>query len=364
MDINISQKSPYTIRNNATPQQTGFWAKLKEQNGWNALGFHIEILSDGKIQSSADMLVLVTYIASDLTMAYVPYIPFSEVHTIHTGNILEELTETIHPYLPDNVLFFRYDVPWESPWTQDHDRYDNSGNWLGNPEPHIRELRMNFGTQNHALRKAVSDALPTNTIFIDLNKSTQELIYNMKSKTRYNIRLSQKKGVDVRIAERTELDKWYEIYAETTQRNHIHADDYKFFDHAIEAQNSDKETDLYMLIAEKNKTPLAGMFLTIVNEQATYLYGASSSRNRNLMGTYQLQWEAMQLAKQCGCTRYDMFGVSPSPDTSHPMYGLYRFKSGFGGHLFHRQGCWDYVFDEAKYNIYRATEAQSVGYHN
>ncbi|MFO7864837.1 MAG: peptidoglycan bridge formation glycyltransferase FemA/FemB family protein [Salinivirgaceae bacterium] len=364
MDISIYQKSPYTIRNNATPQQTGFWAKLKEQNGWNALGFHVDISSDKTVHRSADMLVLVTYIASDLTMAYIPYIPFSEVHTTHTGNLLEELAEAIHPHLPDNVLFIRYDVPWESPWTQENDRYDYAGNWLGNPEPHVRELRMNFGTHNHALRKAVTDALPTNTIFIDLDKSNQELLHDMKGKTRYNIRLSQKKGVDVRIAKSSELNKWYEIYAETTRRNHIHADDYTFFDRAIKAQASDTETDVHMLIAEKDETPLAGMFLTIVNEQATYLYGASSSQCRNLMGTYQLQWEAMQLAKQSGCKRYDMFGVSPSPDSSHPMYGLYRFKSGFGGHLFHRQGCWDYVFGEAKYNAYRATEAHSVGYHN
>ncbi len=63
------------------------------------------------------------------------------------------------------------------------------------------------------------------------------------------------------------------------------------------------------------------------------------------MPTYALQWEAIKIAKEYGCTEYDMFGVSPGPDHSHPMYGLYQFKTGFGGELFHHLGCWDYLLD-------------------
>ena len=68
------------------------------------------------------------------------------------------------------------------------------------------------------------------------------------------------------------------------------------------------------------------MFLVLSAHRATYLYGASSSSMRNLMPTYALQWKAMLIAKKCDCTEYDMFGVSPNPDPSHPMYGLYRFN--------------------------------------
>lgn len=68
------------------------------------------------------------------------------------------------------------------------------------------------------------------------------------------------------------------------------------------------------------------MFLVLSAHRATYLYGASSSSMRNLMPTYALQWKAMQIAKKCDCTEYNMFGVSPNPDPSHPMYGLYRFN--------------------------------------
>jgi len=64
-----------------------------------------------------------------------------------------------------------------------------------------------------------------------------------------------------------------------------------------------------------------------------------------------------------GCTEYDMFGTSPNPDPAHPMYGLFRFKTGFGGNLFHRMGCWDYPFDNEKYELFRAREMNGPGYH-
>ena len=74
------------------------------------------------------------------------------------------------------------------------------------------------------------------------------------------------------------------------------------------------------------------------------------------MASYALQWEAIRIARQSGCREYDMFGTAPNSNTGHPMYGLYRFKSGFGGHMFHRMGCWDYPLNKAKYNTFRAQE--------
>ena len=105
------------------------------------------------------------------------------------------------------------------------------------------------------------------------------------------------------------------------------------------------------------------MFLVLSAHRATYLYGASSSSMRNLMPTYALQWKAMLIAKKCDCTEYDMFGVSPNPDPSHPMYGLYRFKQGFGGEIFHQLGCWDYPIDDEKYNYFVAKEMGMQGYY-
>ena len=364
MDLKVVTKHPMEISENYIPQQTTFWANFKQRNGWHVQAFHLELSESDSLITYADMLILTQRIAPDATMAYIPYIPFEIPAKYHYGDVLEQITESIKLHLPKDCLFLRFDVSWESPWVYEPERFDANGNWLGNPAPHVRELRMNFGTRTHALRKAGTDVLPSNTLFVDLNKRPESILQKMKSKTRYNVRLSERKGVSVRRADKTELPTWYRLYRETTLRNHIHYDDYQFFEALWKAQKKDPETKLELLLAEKDNEPLAGMILTMNNGRATYLYGASSSKNRDLMGPYRLQWEAMLTAQQNGCETYDMFGVSPSDDPTHPMYGLYRFKKGFGGHLFHRQGCWDYVFNEREYQLFRTEEQQMQGYHN
>ena len=118
-----------------------------------------------------------------------------------------------------------------------------------------------------------------------------------------------------------------------------------------------------LLVAEWDGIPLAAMFLIISGTRGSYLYGASSSEHRNLMATYALQWEAIRISKEKGCTEYDMFGISPGPDPSHPLYGLYKFKTGFGGKLYHSLGCWDYPLISDKYNEFRSSELLSRGFH-
>ncbi|MGL4987163.1 MAG: lipid II:glycine glycyltransferase FemX, partial [Treponemataceae bacterium] len=79
-------------------------------------------------------------------------------------------------------------------------------------------------------------------------------------------------------------------------------------------------------------------------EEAVYLYGASSNEKRNLMPAYLLQWVAIKDAKESGCIQYDFYGIPPTDDINHPMHGLYRFKTGFGGRIVHRVGSFDIPF--------------------
>jgi lipid II:glycine glycyltransferase (peptidoglycan interpeptide bridge formation enzyme) len=81
------------------------------------------------------------------------------------------------------------------------------------------------------------------------------------------------------------------------------------------------------------------------------------------MATYALQWEAIKISKKRGCKEYDMFGVSPNKDENHPLYGLYKFKIGFGGNIFHSLGCWDYPLDQEKYQLYKSLELRTQGFH-
>src|SRR6056297_3103285 len=233
---------------------------------------------------------------------------------------------------------------------------------MGEPDPYVQELRMNFDTHYGMLRRSPSDVLPTNTVFMDLQHSRDEMMQGMKSKTRYNIRLSYRKGVTVREGSLEDLPAWYAIYEETVRRNGILRSDYQYFRNVLTARKNSKSSSVHLLLAEKDGLPVAGMFLAKSAERATYLYGASSSSRRNLMSTYALQWEAMSRAKKMGCEYYDLFGIAPKADPNHPMYGLYRFKTGFGGELFHRQGCWDYPYQEEQYELLRAAELQADGY--
>jgi lipid II:glycine glycyltransferase (peptidoglycan interpeptide bridge formation enzyme) len=187
----------------------------------------------------------------------------------------------------------------------------------------------------------------------------------MKPKTRYNIKLAQKKGVTVRIADLSDLSIWYSLYTETANRNGLYLNDIKYFKAILttKADTTKSPADVYYLIAEIDNKPLAAMFLIITGNRSSYLYGASSNINRNYMATYALQWFAIRLSKEKGCKEYDMFGISPNKDVTHPLYGLYRFKTGFGGQIFHGLGCWDYPFDHEKYNIFKSIEIRNQGFH-
>src|SRR5690606_26751111 len=148
------------------------------------------------------------------------------------------------------------------------------------------------------------------------------LLANMKSKTRYNISMAKGRGVRKESWDVQSLEIWYELYRQTAKRNNVSVHDLNYFRivHSARANNSESAADVYMLVAYVDDEPLAAMFLVVSANRATYLYGASSTENRNYMGTYALQWRAMQLAREKGCTEYDFFGISPDADPAHPMY--------------------------------------------
>jgi len=158
---------------------------------------------------------------------------------------------------------------------------------------------------------------------------------------------------------------WYDLYKQTAVRNNFFLHDISYFRIVLSARANDtlSPADVHLLVAEVEGKPLAAMFLVVSANRGTYLYGASATENRNYMATYALQWRAMQIAKEKGCTEYDFFGVAPQADESHPMYGLYRFKTGFGGEIFHRMGCWDYPLDNEKYKYYTSMEFKNQSYH-
>ena len=353
-------------------QQTAFWSIVKRKVGWQSMALNFKsyhsqlfhnVSNDGPITS--DLLVIIQQINHTDSIAYVPYGPELEPDQEFQGLFLEELSECLRSFLPKNCFMIRYDLCWEAFWADDASFVDDSGHVLEEPSTKSQEMRLNFNTVNWNLSKSQTNILPTNTLYLDLESSLDVILARMKPKTRYNINLSIKKGVTVRVADLSDLHIWYQLYKETAHRNGLFVNDIKHFEAILTAKSASTTSpaDVYYLIAEVDNAPLAAMFLIVSGNRGSYLYGASSSNNRNFMATYALQWEAIKISKAKGCTEYDMFGVSPNKDNSHPLYGLYKFKIGFGGDLFHSLGCWDYPFDNQKYQLYKCMEVTNQGYH-
>lgn len=371
MEIQIEPKQIIDAYSTPIVQQTSFWSKVKERLGLFSSAYEFKVRNrdiyegvGGFSCTNADFILFFQYLNQEDYLAYVPYGPEVEPSENDQGAFLEELSEILKSYLPKNCIALRYDLNWESHWCKEED-FDEDGTWIGLPKSEFQEIKLNYGTCNRNLRKANTNILPANTIVLDLTQKESDLLQRMKPKTRYNIKLALRKGVEVRSMGIEGLKIWYDLYHETALRNGLFINDYLYFEtmFASKMEGEDNEVKVQLLVAYYDGIPLSAMFLVLSSYRATYLYGASSSQMRNVMSTYALQWKAIQIAKANNCFEYDMFGIAPSPNPSHPMYGLYKFKQGFGGEIYHQLGCWDYPIEEDKYNYFSACEMNMQGYY-
>jgi peptidoglycan pentaglycine glycine transferase (the first glycine) len=189
-----------------------------------------------------------------------------------------------------------------------------------------------------------------NTVLLDLTPEPDELLAAMKSKWRYNVRLAKRKGVTVRQGQLADLSLLYEMYARTAAR-----DDFVIRPEAYyrDAWGAFIEAGLAQpLIAEAEGEAIAMVIIFQFAERAWYMYGASRNVHREKMPNNLLQWEAMQWAREQGCTVYDMWGAPDELDESDPMWGVYRFKAGFGGEFVRHIGAWDYPTSRPGYWLY------------
>jgi peptidoglycan pentaglycine glycine transferase (the first glycine) len=207
-----------------------------------------------------------------------------------------------------------------------------------------------------------------NTVLIDLTPSEEEMLARMKQKTRYNVRLAEKKGVTLRVGTIEDLPMLYKMYAETSIRDGFVIRDEEYYRTVWETfmhSNVDtlersqvltfKRSNVPMcepLIAEVNNVPIAAIFVFYFADRACYVYGMSRGEHREKMPTYLLQWEAMKRAKAKGCTVYDLWGAPEVFDESDSMWGVYRFKEGLGGQVVRTLGAWDFAPSPLWYKMY------------
>ncbi|MFN2146063.1 MAG: lipid II:glycine glycyltransferase FemX, partial [Anaerolineales bacterium] len=198
-----------------------------------------------------------------------------------------------------------------------------------------------------------------NTVLVDLSKSEDELLSCMKQKTRYNIRLAGRRGVTIRQGSEIDLDLAYKMYLETSIRDEfvIRSEMYyrTLWDKFM------KEGLAKLLLAEFEGQPLGGLILFVFGKFAWYFYGMSNQQHIDKMPNYLLQWEAMRLAKNMGCQVYDMWGAPEIFNSTDGMWGVYRFKSGFGGTVVHTPGAFDYAPRKGIYILFNRILPRLLG---
>lgn len=189
-----------------------------------------------------------------------------------------------------------------------------------------------------------------NTVTVDLTGAEDDLLARMKSKTRYNIRLAERRGVIVRPGGVGDIDLLYRMYAHTALR-----DDFtirgKAYYHTV-WETFFKAGLAEPLIAEVDGQPVGGAVIFRFGGRAWYMHGMSLDAHREKMFTYRLQWEAMTRARAAGCRTYDMWGAPDTFSEDDPLWGVYRFKDGFGGQVVRTLGAWDFPVRSLIYTGY------------
>lgn len=184
-----------------------------------------------------------------------------------------------------------------------------------------------------------------NTVLVDLREDEDQILARMKSKTRYNIRLSGRKGVQIRLGGESDLPMLYRMYAETSRRGGftIRGETYylKLWKSFL-SEGTGEDPLAQPIIAEFEGKPVAGAVVFKFGDRAWYLHGMSLPEHNEKMAPHLIQWEAMRWAKAQGCTVYDMWGAPDRFDESDSMWGVFRFKRGFGGEVSLTVGAWDY----------------------
>ncbi len=195
-------------------------------------------------------------------------------------------------------------------------------------------MDQNFG-------RSPADLMPSETLWLDLQKSESELLAEMHPKGRYNIRLSQRHGVETFFtSDDAAIPHFYDLFYETAQRQGFLSEPYGFFIKLC--QNLFRAGMAEIGFAKYNGKILATILLIYWGDRCTYLYGGRSENLKQVMPVYALHWAAIQRAKQIGHRIYDFYGYSDDP--THAYYRFSRFKRQFGGKVIKTIGAYDYFF--------------------
>lgn len=324
--------------------QTSAWAELKERSGWSA--FRVALAdAEGGIAAGASVLMRSVV---GLRLAYLPRGPLTDWRD--AGLTLEVLqaVESACRERGASVLKIEPGLP---------------------DSPANRLLLERYG-----FFPSPQTVQPRSTIVVDIAYDEDAILQRMKSKWRYNIRLAARKDVTVRAGRRQDLAAFNKLMTATGERDGFGVHSAQYYRDAYDLLVPDRAV---YLLAEYEGEPLAAIVVGVTGDTAYYLWGASSDKERNRMPNHALQWAGIQWAKAYGATRYDLWGIPDdlgkvalglstdtgpaSADTlpvelsvmpAHDLWGVFRFKQGFGGYVERDVGAWDNSLHPIGHRLY------------
>ena len=295
------------------PLQTWVWGQARQNTG-------IKILRLGEFQGEKlKKVYLITFHQIPFTNFNIGYIPRSD---LPTKELLEFLKKIAKEY---KLIFVKF-------------------------EPYIEKSKtknLNFSN----LKRSPHPLFTNWTIISDISQDKEKLFANLKSKTRYNINLAQKKGVYVKEVSNEKGYKIFEdLYFKTINRQKYKGHN-RFYHRKIWEAVKNKMS--HILIAYYDNIPLAAYHLFIFKNRGYYVYGGSSDKYRNFMASNLLMWESLLFAKKNGCNTFDMWGSLPKDySINHPYAGFTRFKEGYGGKFIEMMGSYDFIINSPIYFLY------------
>jgi lipid II:glycine glycyltransferase (peptidoglycan interpeptide bridge formation enzyme) len=308
--------------------QTGEWGELKSAFGWD-----VARVAAGK----AGTQILFRKLPLGLTIAYAPkpvvseqLSVISEQSSVDSGQFWKEVDSVCRKH---RAVFLKIEPDlWES----------NASSFIFHLSSFI---------------PSPYNIQPPRTIVVEINGTEDEILARMKQKTRYNIRLAEKKGVTVRAWD--DIPAFHNMMLITGGRDGFGVHSLEYYRRAYELFHPTGMAEL--LVAEFEGKPLAALMVFAHGRRAYYMYGASTDEERNRMPTYLLQWEAIKWARAKGAEEYDLWGVPDEDEatleagfeTRHDgLWGVYRFKRGFGGAVKRSQQALDRVYNPLLYRLY------------
>ena len=306
------------------------WGQLKAAFGWQAE--RVGVQDGGRLVAGAQ--VLFRSLLPSFPYLAIAYVPKGPILDFGNQEISEALLSAIHRLAHQKrAILLKIE-----------------------PElPHSPALARQL--QAWDFRPSQQTIQPRSTIHIDLRAELDEILARMKSKTRYNVRLAGRREVLVREGTADDLPLFHRLIALTGRRDGFAVHSRKYYEMAYRLFVPSGLARF--LLATYQDEVIAGLMVFAFGQRAWYMYGASSNRERNRMPNHLLQWQAIRWARAQGCLAYDLWGIPDEvgkepekykktvTDRQSGLWGVYRFKQGFGGQVVRYVGAYDYVYRPA-----------------